>query len=184
MKYTENGPIFGKNIPSSFSLFREDFENNLPLSLRIGFMRHEFTSYDFYFRIVFAKSPEDFIPYKSQCFLSNYNLLWTSREGQIGYLTLGIINLKKYQNRFCHGFSSQDDIINEIPQDEMLHLTSPKKGYIVTGNNSPASKNYLYKLIGNYNNARAYRVNELLNNYIKNNTKISIKESSSFLFFS
>ena len=177
VKYTENGPIFGKNIPSSFSLFREDFENNLPLSLRIGFMRHEFTSYDFYFRIVFAKSPKDFIPYKSQCFLSNYNLLWTSREGQIGYFTLGIINLKKYQNRFCHGFSSQDDIINEIPQDEMLHLTSPKKGYIVTGNNSPASKNYLYKLIGNYNNARAYRVNELLNNYIKNNTKISIKES-------
>ena len=177
VKYTENGPIFGKYIPSSFSLFNEDFENNLPLSFRMGFMRHEFTSYDFYFRLVLAKSPQDFIPYKNECLLSNYNLHWVSREGQIGYITLGIINLKKYQNRFCHGFSSQDDIINEIPQEEMLSLTSPKKGYIISGNNSPASNNYLYKLVGNHNNARAYRVNELLNDYIKNNTKISINES-------
>ena len=85
--------------------------------------------------------------------------------------------MKKYNNRFCHGFSSQDDIINEIPQDEMLYLTSPKKGYIISGNNNPASKNYLYKLEGNHNNARAYRVNELLNRYFENETKISVNES-------
>ena len=40
---------------------------------------------------------------------------------------------------------------------------------------------YLYKLIGNYNNARAYRVNELLNNYIKNNTKISVDNAITIL---
>ena len=177
VKYTENGPIFGKIIPASFSLFKEDFENNLPLSVRMGFMKHEFTSYDFYFRLNLAHSPNDFIPYKHECILSNYNLHWASKEGQIGYITLGIINLKKYQNRFCHGFSSQDDIVNEIPQDEMLFLTSPKKGYIISGNNSPAAKNYLYKLIGNHNNARAFRVNEILNNYFNNNTKISVNES-------
>ena len=177
VKYTENGPIFGKIIPASFSLFKEDFENNLPLSVRMGFMKHEFTSYDFYFRLNLAHSPNDFIPYKHECILSNYNLHWASKEGQIGYITLGIINLKKYQNRFCHGFSIQDDIVNEIPQDEMLFLTSPKKGYIISGNNSPAAKNYLYKLIGNHNNARAFRVNEILNNYFNNNTKISVNES-------
>jgi acyl-homoserine lactone acylase PvdQ len=143
----------------------------------MGFMKHEFTSYDFYFRLNLAHSPNDFIPYKHECILSNYNLHWASKEGQIGYITLGIINLKKYQNRFCHGFSSQDDIVNEIPQDEMLFLTSPKKGYIISGNNSPAAKNYLYKLIGNHNNARAFRVNEILNNYFNNNTKISVNES-------
>ena len=177
VKYTENGPIFGKNIPSSFSLFKENFENNLPLSIRIGFMRHEFTSYDFYFRINLAHSSKDFIPYKHECITANYNLHWVSKEGEIGYITLGIINLKKYKNRFCHGFSSQDDIVNEIPQEEMLYLISPKKGYIVSGNNSPASKNYLYKLTGNHNNARAFRINELLNNYFKNDTKISVNES-------
>ena len=177
VKYTENGPIIGKYIPGSFSLFKEEFESNLPLSVRMGFMRHEFTAYDFYFRLNLAHSQNDFIPYKSECNLANYNLHWISKDGQIGYITLGIINLKKYNNRFCHGFSSQDDIINEIPQDEMLYLTSPKKGYIISGNNSPASKNYLYKLTGNHNNARAYRVNELLNRYFENETKISVNES-------
>ena len=181
VKYTENGPIFGKNLPSSFSILKEEYENTLPLSIRMGFMRHDFTSYDFYFRLNLARSPSDFIPYKSECLLANYNMHWASRDGQIGYITLGIINLKKYKNRFCHGFSSQDDIINEIPQEEMLYLTSPKKGYIISGNNSPAPKNYLYKLSGNYNNARVYRINELLNNYFKNDTKISIEESINIL---
>ena len=181
VKYTENGPIFGKLIPASFSLFKEDFENNLPLSIRMGFMKHEFTSYDFYFRLNLAHSQNDFIPYKHECILANYNLHWASKEGQIGYITLGIINLKRYQNRFCHGFSSQDDIVNEIPQEEMISLNSPKKGYIISGNNSPASKNYLYKLVGNHNNARAFRVNELLNNYFNNNTKISVNESINIL---
>ena len=181
VKYTENGPIIGKYIPGPFSLFKEEFENNLPLSIRMGFMRHDFTSYDFYFRLNLAHSPNDFIPYKNECNLANYNLHWVSKDGKIGYITLGIINLKRYKNRFCHGFSSQDDIINEIPQDEMLYLTSPKKGYIISGNNSPASKNYLYKLIGNHNNARAYRINELLNNYFKNDIKISINESISIM---
>ena len=181
VKYTENGPIFGKYIPSSFSILKEEFENTLPLSVRMGFMRHDFTSYDFYFRLNLAHSPNDFIPYKKDCILANYNLHWASKDGQIGYLTLGNINLKKYKNRFCHGFSSQDDIINEIPQEEMLYLTSPKKGYIISGNNSPAPKNYLYKLTGNYNNARAYRINELLNNYFNNNTKISITEATNIL---
>ena len=177
VKYTENGPIFGKKIPSSFSLFNEDFENAFPLSVRMGYMRHDFTSYDFYFRLNLAHSPNDFIPYKKDCITANYNLHWVSKDGQIGYITLGIINLKKYKNRFCHGFSSQDDIINEIPQEEMLYLTSPKKGYIISANNKPAPQNYLYKLSGNHNNARAYRINELLKEFFKNETKISINES-------
>ena len=176
VKYTDNGPILGKTIPGSFSLFKTDFENNLPLSSRMGFMKHDFAS-DFYFRLNLAKSPDDFLPFKHQGTISNYNLHWISRDGQIGYFTLGIIFLKKYNNRFCHGYSSKDDVINEIPQNEMLYLTSPKKGYIVSANNKPVSNNYLYKLMGNYNNARAYRVDELINQFIKNNTKISINDS-------
>ena len=177
VKYTENGPIFGKKIPASFSLFNEEFENTFPLSARMGFMRHEFTSYDFFMRLNLARSPDDFVPYKQDYIMSNFNVHWASKDGQIGYLTLGIINLKKYQNRFCHGFSSQDDIINEIPPEEMLHLTSPKKGYIISANNKPVSNNYLYKIAGNHNNARAYRIHELLNDYFQNDTKISVNES-------
>ena len=177
VKYTENGPIIGKTVPGIFTLFREDFESNFPLSLRIGFMKHEFKFFDFFFRVNLAHSPNDFLPYKNESILANYNMHWISKDGQIGYTTLGLYNLKRYQNRFCHGFSSEDDIINEVPQEEMLSITSPKKGYIVSANNSPAPKSYLYKLVGNHNNARAYRVNELIKEFIKNNTKISVNDS-------
>ena len=139
-------------------------------------MKHDF-SIDFYFRANLAHEPNDFIPYKHQCLLANFNLHYATKDGNIGHSTLGIINLKKYQNRFCHGFSSKDDVINEIPQDELLSITNPKKGYMISANNNPASGNYLYKLVGNHNNARAHRVNELLTQYIKNNTKISVKEA-------
>ena len=53
----------------------------------MGFMRNEFTTYDFYFRLNLAHSQNDFIPYKSECNLANYNLHWISKDGQIGYIT-------------------------------------------------------------------------------------------------
>jgi penicillin amidase len=149
----------------------------MPLSLRVGFMKHDF-SIDFYFRANLAHEPNDFLPYRSQCLMSNFNVHYATKSGDIGYFTMGIINLKKYQDRFCHGFSSKDDIINEVPQDELLFITNPKKGYIVSANNKPVTENYLYKLVGNHNNARAHRINELLSEYIKNNTKISVKEAT------
>ena len=176
VKYTENGPILGKNIPGSISLFNEEYENDMPLSLRVAFMKHEF-SVDFHFRVNLAHEVNDFYPYKSECLMSNFNYHFAAKDGNIGYFNLGITLLKKYQDRFCHGFSSHDDIINEIPQDEMLFITNPKKGYIVSANNNPTTKNYLYKLVGNHNNARAHRINELLTSYIKNNKKISVDDA-------
>ena len=176
VKYTENGPIVGNIIPGAISLFNDEFQNDIPLSLRVAFMKHEF-SIDFYFKVNLAKEPNDFLPYKNLALLSNYNAHYITKDGNIGYFTMGIINLKKYQNRFCHGFSSHDDIINEVPQEELLMLSNPKKGYIISANNKPVSENYLYKMVGNYNNARAHRINELLTGYIKNNTKISINEA-------
>ena len=176
VKYTENGPILGKNIPAAISLFNEDYESDMPVSLRIGAMNHDF-SIDFFLAANLAHEPNDFLQYKSQCLMPNFNVHYATKDGNIGYFTLGIINIKHYQNRFCHGFSSRDNIINEVPQEELLFLTNPKKGYIVSANNKPASENYLYKLVGNHNSARAHRINELLNQYIKNNTKISVNDA-------
>ena len=180
VKYTENGPILGKNIPGVLSLFNDDFENDFPLSIRLGFMKHDL-SIDFYFKINLAKKPDDFLPYKNLFFLCNFNVHYITKDGDIGYFTMGLLNLKKYQNRFCHGYSSHDDVINEVPQDDLLMISNPKKGYIVSANNKPVSENYLYKMTGNYNNARAHRINELLNGFIKNNTKISINEATNIV---
>ena len=103
VKYTENGPIIGKNIPGVFSLFNEEFESDMPLSLRIGFMKHDF-SIDFYFRANLAHEPNDFIPYKHQCLLANFNLHYATKDGNIGHSTLGIINLKNIKIDFVMDF--------------------------------------------------------------------------------
>ena len=178
---TENGRIFGKTVPSAWTLLNQHHTSSLPLSLRIAFMKKNFTSFDFYFKIALAKNENDFLPYKSLLKAPNVNLHWVTKEGNIGWDVLGIITIKNYYNRFCHGFSSEDDIIGEIPDNHKLKLHKPKRGYIISGNNKPASFNYLYELRGHHNNFRAHRIEELLLEYKSKNEKIGIKDANKIL---
>ena len=59
----------------------------------------------------------------------------------------------------------------------MLKLENPKKGFIVTANNKPASFNYTYELRGHHNHVRAHRINEMIQNYINDNHKITINDT-------
>ena len=61
VQITENGRVFGKSVPSAFTLLNQNHENSLPLSFRIPFMKRNFTSFDFYFRISFAKNKNYFL---------------------------------------------------------------------------------------------------------------------------
>ena len=178
---TENGRIFGKTVPSAWTLLNQHHTSSLPLSLRIAFMKKNFTSFDFYFKIALAKNENDFLPYKSLLKAPNVNLHWVTKEGNIGWDVLGTITIKNYYNRFCHGFSSEDDIIGEIPDKHKLKLHKPKRGYIISGNNKPASFNYLYELRGHHNNFRAHRIEELLLEYKSKNEKIGIKDANKIL---
>ena len=174
---TENGRIFGKTVPSALTLLNQHYTSSLPLSFRIPFMKKNFTSFDFYFKISFAKNKNDFLPYKSLLKFPNVNLHWVTIDGDWGYDQVGILPIKNYYNRFCHGFSSEDDIIEVIPEKEMLTLHNPKRGYIVSGNNKPASFNYLYELRGHHNNFRAHRIEEIILKYKSDNKKIGIKDA-------
>ena len=181
IKKTKNGPIFGKAIPSAITLLNEPYNHVLPLSLRVAYMKKNFTSFDFYFKLNLAHSQNDFLPYKYMLTFPNVNLHWVTKEGEIGWDAIGIITVKNYHDRFCHGYVSEDDVIKEIPLKEMLRKHNPEKGYIVTANNKPASFNYLYELRGHHNNFRAQRIEEMLKNYKKNDRKISIKEAINVL---
>ena len=175
---TENGRIFGKTVPSAWTLLNQHHTSSLPLSLRIPFMKKNFTSFDFYFKIALAKNENDFLLYKHLLKSPNINLHWVTKDGNMGWDVLGTITVKNYYNRFCHGFSSEDDIIEEVPEKNMLKLHNPKRGYIVSGNNKPASFNYLYELRGHHNNFRAHRIEEILMEYKSNNKKIGIKDAN------
>ena len=181
IKKTKNGPIFGKTVPSALTLLNEPYTNSLPLSLRIAYMKKNITGMDFYFKLNLAHSKNDFLPYKHMHTFPNANLHWVTKDGEIGWDAIGIITVKNYHDRFCHGYVSDDDIIKEIPKKEMLRKYNPEKGYIVTANNKPASFNYLYELRGHHNNLRAHRLEEILNNLKKNNKKININEAINIL---
>ena len=178
---TQNGRIFGKTVPSAWTLLNQHHTSSLPLSLRIAFMKKNFTSFDFYFKIALAKNENDFLPFKSLLTAPNVNLHWVTKEGKMGWDVLGLITVKNYYNRFCHGFSSEDDVIEEIPEKYKLKLHNPKRGYIVSGNNKPASFNYLYELRGHHNNFRAHRIEEILLEYKSKKEKIGIKDANKIL---
>ena len=178
---TENGNIFGKSVPSAMTLLNQPYTTSLPLSFRIPFFKKNFTSFDFYFKISFAKKKEDFLPFINILNFPNVNLHWVTIQGDWGYNQVGIIPIKNYYNRFCHGFSSEDDIKEIIPEKEMIKLYKPKKGYVVSGNNKPASFNYLYELRGHHNNLRAQRIEDILKSYKSSNKKIGIKDANKII---
>ena len=87
-------------------------------------LKKNFTSFDFFFKITFAKTQNDFLLYKHLLKFPNVNLHWVNKNGDWGYNSVGIITVKNYYNRFCHGFSSEDDVIEEIPEkntEELFH---------------------------------------------------------------
>ena len=181
IKKTKNGPIIGKTVPSALTLLNEPYDNSLPLSLRVAYMKKNFTSFDFYFKLNLGHSKNDFLPYKYMLTFPNINLHWITKEGEIGWDEVGIITVKNYHDRFCHGYVSEDDVIKEIPLKEMLTKHNPEKGYIVSANNKPASFNYLYELRGHHNNFRAHRIEEMIKELKSSNKKISVKEAQNIL---
>ena len=141
IKKTKNGPIFGKTVPSALTLLEKPFVNSLPLSLRVAYMKKNFTGFDFLIKINNAHSKDDFLKYKHLLTFPNVNLHWVTKEGEIGWDPLGLITVKNYHDRFCHGYDSEDDVIKEIPVKEMLRKHNPERGYVVSANNKPASFN-------------------------------------------
>ena len=144
-------------------------------------MKKNFTGFDFLIKINNAHSKDDFLKYKHLLTFPNVNLHWVTKEGEIGWDPLGLITVKNYHDRFCHGYDSEDDIIKEIPVKEMLRKRNPEKGYIVTANNKPASFNYLYELRGHHNNLRAHRIEELIKGLKNENKKINVNEAVNIL---
>ncbi len=181
IRKTKNGPIFGKKVPAALTLLNVPYTSSLPLSIRVAYMKKNFTGLDFYFSINTAHSKDDFLSIKHMSTFPNVNLHWITKDGEIGWDAIGIITVKNYHDRFCHGYVSDDDVIKEIPLKEMLKKHNPEKGYIVTANNKPTSFNYLYELRGHHNNIRAYRIEQMINEIKKENKKIDVNDAINIL---
>ncbi len=177
IKYTRNGPLIDQTVPKELLLLNQPFHFDSPISFRSAFYKFNFTNFDFYFGINFAKNKNDFLSVVHKAVAPNYNFHYATKDGEIGWIPLGRLTVKNYYNRFCRGYTSEDDIIKYVPRSEMLSLSNPKKGYIVTANNKPASFNYTYELRGHHNHVRAHRINEMILKFINENHKITINDT-------
>lgn len=177
LKWTRNGPLIAKNFPKELLVVNFDYKSDIPLSVRLALYTTEFTSPDFLMAVNHAKSSADFLSLADLHVGPNLNLVYASKDGEIGWLPIGRFPVKKYKNRFCRGYSSEDEIIKFIQRVELPRLSNPDKGFIVTANNKPASFNYTYELYGFHNHVRAFRIRQLIEERISNSTKFTVTDS-------
>lgn len=162
LKWTRNGPVIPNTLPKNLLIFNFEYKYDMPLSIRFAFYNFEYSGPDFYLALNHAKKPEDFLTLVDKHTAPNLNLLYSTKQGEIGWIPIGRFPLKNYKNRFCKGYTSEDDIIDYIPRNEIPHLKNPSKGFIITANNKFASFNYTYNMYGYHNHVRAYRLRELI----------------------
>lgn len=174
-KWTRSGPLLNK-IHRSFHKMNFEIKYDVPLSIRIYNYLFDFTSFDYYFKVNYASNPQVFYDEADKFMSGNFHLIWATKS-DIGYLPLGKFTVKSYKNRFCKGYSSQDDVGKFLKRTELPLIKNPKKGFIITANNRFVNFNYTYSLTGNHNHVRAFRIRELIENKIKNLEKFDIKDN-------
>lgn len=184
--WTINGPVIN-DVISLINPTRLNFSSEKPFSFKISwYMTSEF-SLDIIFKMMKAKKYEDFkkfVPFHVAPLLS---LSWASKKGDIGYTRIGKFPIKNpsasniYKKNFCRGWAVSDEYMGFMDFDKYFSLINPIKGFIVTANNRPTSINYIHEYSGEHLYGRSERINQLLNQKISKNEKISIEDNINFL---
>ncbi|EGR30548.1 hypothetical protein IMG5_129652 [Ichthyophthirius multifiliis] len=98
-------------------------------------------------------------------------------DNDIGFIGTGRHPIRKFNNQGAflkNGTTADSDWLRYNNENEIPLLINPQKGYIITANNKISSnniKNYLSQSIST--TARGMRINQIIEQYIKNGTKIS-----------
>jgi penicillin amidase len=180
LKWTRNGPLV-ERLAKEFILIHLDYHPETPISLRFSWYFFDYTGPDFYYALNWAQKSSDFLPLVEKHISPNLNLIWASKDGEIGYIPIGKWPIKNYINRFCRGHNSEDDFQKYIKRAEIPQLINPKKGFIITANNKPMSFNYTYNLHGFHSQVRAYRIREMIQEKISNFKKHDIADTIEML---
>jgi len=132
---------------------------------------------DFYHALNFAKNVDELKKEVEKHTAPNLNLMYASKDGEYGWIPVGIIPNKNYKNRFCRGYSKEDDIQKFIRRVELPSLTNPSKGFVVAANNKLASFNYTYQLTGFHTLFKENIDACMIENKIKNFTKFTVEDN-------
>ena len=186
LKWTKNGSIITETLKEIAPTYL-GLNSNVPLSFRVGWFLNSNTSYDNVFDLFYAKSIKDILKNVKKGSSPLLSLVFASVNGEIGYTRTGLLPLKKskasniHTKNFCKGWLEEDQLKGYLEDDKTPRIINPSKGYIVTANNKMVSENFIEDYDGLHIYGRAKRINEMIQQKISKNEKISLKDNLEFL---
>jgi len=139
---------------------------------------------DLIYKRMYAKKPEDFIPYLDRYTGPPFSFSWATVSGDIGYTPISYFPIKKNPAQiFSKGYNSSEyDVtkINYISRADTPLVINPEKGFLATANSHPFPDTYKYFSSSYEIPWREHRINELISEIIKNK-KFSVADSISIL---
>ena len=189
IKFTRNGPLINY-LPKEWIALGFDYkynseQKNISNALSFNFfsLREVFHT-ELFLKRMFAKKPEEFLPFVDRYTGPPFSFSFATVSGDIGYTPLSHIPIKKNPKViFSKGYNSSEyDVtkIKYIPRNETPLLINPEKGFIATANSHPLPDTYKYYTSTYELPWREHRINELISEIIKNK-KFTVADSISIL---
>ena len=189
IKFTRNGPLINylpkewNSIGFNYKYKSEQKNISNALSFNFYMLRKVFRA-DLIYKRMYAKKPEDFIPYLDRYTGPPFSFSWATVSGNIGYTPISYFPIKKNPAQiFSKGYNSSEyDVtkINYISRADTPLVINPEKGFLATANSHPFPDTYKYFSSSYEIPWREHRINELISEIIKNK-KFSVADSISIL---
>ena len=187
IKFTRNGPLINylpkewNSIGFNYKYKSEQKNISNALSFNFYMLRKVFRA-DLIYKRMYAKKPEDFIPYLDRYTGPPFSFSWATVSGDIGYTPISYFPIKKNPAQiFSKGYNSSEyDVtkINYISRADTPLVINPEKGFLATANSHPFPDTYKYFSSSYEIPWREHRINELISEIIKNK-KFSVADSIS-----
>jgi len=133
-----------------------------------------------FFKMIQARNAQDIFNTWKDALIPSFSLLFATSEGDIGFLALGKIPIRKNVNnglKPLDGSLKENDWLGYVPWESQPKLLNPKKGYIVGANNKMATENIKYFTSAHQaSTSRAVRINELIKDLISQRKKLSVED--------
>ena len=189
IKFTRNGPLINylpkewNSIGFNYKYKSEQKNISNALSFNFYMLRKVFRA-DLIYKRMYAKKPEDFIPYLDRYTGPPFSFSWATVSGDIGYTPISYFPIKKNPAQiFSKGYNSSEyDVtkINYISRADTPLVINSEKGFLATANSHPFPDTYKYFSSSYEIPWREHRINELISEIIKNK-KFSVADSISIL---
>lgn len=150
-----------------------------PVSLEWTALSNQDTTFEGFYRLNYANNWNSFNAALSLHVSPNLNMLFSDKSGNIGYLGIGSIPIRKKGTGSVPvpGWNSDYGWSGFVSADEWPQVFNPSQGYIVNANNKVVDEHYPYFISHNWAPpARATRITQLLEEKIASGSAFSLAD--------